>query len=461
MKPRLHLSATARSGDRKMLLIFACVFCFGTVVVSSFSVESNIPHLQKKEMVTEFWESINSHNTKVKDSSINKKSNDVSKRSSSALEWFDDSTDEEISGASVSARRFPKPFESSESILGISSDQVLKSSNYDKKVDGDNKRKKISKKDDNVMIPKIRYGRSDYLIPAPQPRFGRSNYLTSIPRFERSDTLIPVPRTGRSVYVIPTPRSGKSDHLIPAPRLGRSNYLMPIPRYGRSSYLIPAPLFGRSENFISEPRLERSNFLITAPRVERFDYLIPVPRVERSDYLIPVPLPRVGRSNYLIPAPRVGRSNYLIPVPRVGRSNYLIPVPRVGRSNYLIPAPRVGRSNYLIPVPRVGRSNYLIPVPRVGRSKDLIPVQDRNMTEKILYVFTEIDNIKSEDPEVYNANNFGTKRNSDGNETIIPYPRPGRVAETKSEEVKNELESMDMAVKRQTNDTLIPQIRYG
>ncbi|GFY69486.1 hypothetical protein TNIN_242351 [Trichonephila inaurata madagascariensis] len=169
-----------------------------------------------------------------------------------------------------------------------------------------------------------------------------------------------------------------------------------------------------------------------------------------------------GKINYLIPVPGFwGRSNYLIPVPRVGRSNYLIPVPRVGRSNYLIPVPRVGRSNYLIPVPRARRSNYLIPVPLVGRSNYITPVQDRNINEKILSLFTEVDNIKAEDFEGYNTYNFAIKRNSDGNGTIIPYPRPGRVAGMKLEEMMNELELVDMAVKRQTNDTLIPQIRYG
>ncbi|GFV57488.1 hypothetical protein TNCV_4561241 [Trichonephila clavipes] len=167
-------------------------------------------------------------------------------------------------------------------------------------------------------------------------------------------------------------------------------------------------------------------------------------------------------SDESILVPRVGRSNYLILVPRVGRSHSLIPVPRVGRSHSLIPVPRVGRSHSLIPVPRVGRSNYLIPVPRVGRSNYLIPVQDRNMNEEILPSFTEVDNISvedSKDSEGYNAYNFATKRNYDINGTIIPYTRPGRLAEKKSEEM-NELELVDMVVKRQTN-TLIPQIKYG
>ncbi|GFQ75925.1 hypothetical protein TNCT_362881 [Trichonephila clavata] len=496
MKMRSHSSTNDRSGDQKMLLIFACVSCIGIVAVSSFGIKTDITQLQEEEMIAEFWESNNSDNSKGKNSLIDRKSSEVSNKISSALEWFHDSMDEEISGASDSSPRFTKPFESSdESILGISSDQVSKLSNYNSKIDDDNKSKTMSKRDNSVMIPQIRarYGRSNYLIPAsrlgksnysipnsrfkrldfpnPESRFKRYNYLIPIPRFGRSDALIAVPRIGRSNYLISAPRLGRSNYiipvlrigrsdlLIPAPRFGKSNYLIPVPRVGRSNYLIPVPRVGRANYLIPVPRVGRSNYLIPVPRFGRSNYLIPVPRVGRSNYLIPVH--RVGRSNYLIPVPRIGRSNYLIPVPRVGRANYLIPVPRVGRLNYLIPVHRVGRSNYLFPVSRVGRSNYLIPVPRVGRSKYITPVQDRNMNEKILSSSTEEDNIKAGDSEGYHAYNFATKRISDSNGTIILYPRPGRTAETKSEEMKNELELVDLAVKRQTNDTLIPQIRYG
>ncbi|GFU83727.1 DUF4817 domain-containing protein [Trichonephila clavipes] len=424
MKPISHSSATGRSGDQKMFLIFAYISCIRIVAVSSFAVEYNIPHLQKEEMVTEFWESNNSDYPKVKDRSIDRKSTEDFSRSSSVLEWFDDSMDEEMPVALQSAPRVMSSFESShESLLGNSLDKALNLSNYKSKEENDNKIKKISKRDNSVMIPQIRSGISEYLITA--PRLGKSNYSIPNSRFKSLNSSIPGPRFYRYNYLIPITRSGKSDVLIPVPRIGRSDYLIPAPRFGTSNYKIS------------------------------------VPRVRRSDFLIPTL--RLGRSKYSIPVPLFGRSNYLIPIPRVGRSNSLIPVPRVGRSNYLIPVPRVGRSNYLIPVPRVGRSNSLIPAPRVGRSNYLIPVQDRNMNKEILSSFTEVDNINAEDSEGYNAYNFATKRNSDNNGTIIPYPRPGRFAETKSEEM-NEFELVDM--KRQTNDTLtndtlIPQIRYG
>ncbi|GFU64754.1 hypothetical protein TNCV_4476211 [Trichonephila clavipes] len=155
-------------------------------------------------MVTEFWESNNSDYPKVKDISIDRKSTEVFSRSSSALERFDDSMDEEISGALESAPRLAKSFQSSdESILGISSDKVLKLSNYNTKVDDDNKSKKISKTDNSIMIPQLRYGASDYFIPA--PRLGSSNYSIPNSRFKRIDSLIPGARFGRSNYLIPIP----------------------------------------------------------------------------------------------------------------------------------------------------------------------------------------------------------------------------------------------------------------
>ncbi|GFS29260.1 hypothetical protein TNIN_43281 [Trichonephila inaurata madagascariensis] len=282
MKPRSRSSAAGRSVYQKILLIFACVSCLGIVSVSSLAVESYIPHLQKEEMVNELLDSNNSDNSNGKNSSIDRMSTEVSNRISSALEWFDDSMDEEISGALDSAPKFTKPFQSS--ILGtsISSDK-LKLSNYNTKVDDDIKSKKMSKRENSIMIPEIRYGRSDYLISA--PRLGRSNYSIPNSRFKSLDSSITESRFKRSNYLIPFPRFGRSDALIPLPRAGRSDYLIPVPRVGRSDFLIPAPRF------------------------------------ERSNYLIPVP--RVGRSNYLIPVPRYGRSNYLIPVPRVGRSNYI------------------------------------------------------------------------------------------------------------------------------------------
>ncbi|GFS29257.1 hypothetical protein TNIN_43261 [Trichonephila inaurata madagascariensis] len=260
MKPRSHSSAAGRSVYQKMLLIFACVSCFGTVAVSSFSFESNIPHLQKEEMVSEFRESNNSDNSRVKNSSIDRKSTEVSNRISSALELFDDSIDEEISSALDSAPRFTKSFQSSdESILGTSSDKVLKLSNYNTKVDDDIKSKKMSKRDNSIMIPQIRYGRSDYLIPA--PRLGKSNYSIPNSRFKNLDSSITESRFKRSNYLISIPRFGRSDFLIPAPRFGRSNYLIPVPRIGRSNYLIPVPRVGRSNYLIPVPRVGRSNYI--------------------------------------------------------------------------------------------------------------------------------------------------------------------------------------------------------
>ncbi|GFV57489.1 hypothetical protein TNCV_4561251 [Trichonephila clavipes] len=85
MKPISHPSSTGRSGDQKMLLIFSYVSCIRIVAVYSFAVEYDIPHLQKEEMVTEFWESNNSDYPKVKDSSIDRKPTEVFSRSSSAL----------------------------------------------------------------------------------------------------------------------------------------------------------------------------------------------------------------------------------------------------------------------------------------------------------------------------------------------------------------------------------------
>ncbi|GFU64748.1 transposable element Tcb1 transposase [Trichonephila clavipes] len=191
--------------------------CIRIVAVSSFAVEYDIPHLQKEEMVTEFWESNNSDYPKVKDNSIDRKSTEVFSRSSSALERFDDSPWmkkyqvhwNQLQDSQSPFNRLMNLF------LGISSDKVLKLSNYNTKVDDDNKSKKMSKTDNSIMIPQLRYGASDYFIPA--RRLDSSNYSILNSRFKRIDSSIPGARFERSNYLILNPSIWMSDTLISMP----------------------------------------------------------------------------------------------------------------------------------------------------------------------------------------------------------------------------------------------------
>ncbi|GIY69912.1 uncharacterized protein CEXT_703971 [Caerostris extrusa] len=288
-----------------------------------------------------------------------------------------------------------------------------------------------------------RYGRTDSLIPI--PRFGRS--ATSFNgemdsqddnNGETSDDFMQINKKSNDA-LIPTLRFGRSDSLIPMARFGRSNSLIPMARFGRSESLIPMPRFGRSDALIPMARFGRSGSLIPMARFGRSESLIPMPRFGRSDVLIP--MARFGRSGSLIPMARFGRSDTLIPMARFGKSESLIPMPRFGRSDALIPMPRFGRSGSLIPMARFGRSDSLIPMARFGKSASLIPAP--RFGKSIEY-----------DDKIEKSNSDA--RLLDDNETVIPYTGLGRETELKSDE-----EQTNTEIKRQTNESLIPQIRYG
>ncbi|KAF8767749.1 Melanoma-associated antigen E1 like protein [Argiope bruennichi] len=161
---------------------------------------------------------------------------------------------------------------------------------------------------------------------------------------------------------------------------------------------------------------------------------------------------RYGRSDSLIPMARYGRSDTLIPMARYGRSDSLIPMARYGRSDTLIPMARYGRSETLIPMARYGRSDSLIPIPRFGKSSEHSENLDLN-SDGIA--------IEENSEEEYNLESLkSSKKRNDENGAIIPYPRPGRELQT-AEKKEDDLKSSDSEVRRQTNESLIPQIRYG
>ncbi|GFS95754.1 hypothetical protein NPIL_198051 [Nephila pilipes] len=437
MKPRS--SASGHFRRMKLWLVFIYIACLGKIAVSSPVVKDEIQHNHENQnLVTE--NKIQDNNTKHSKKPVNTfdiESIDVRERNSRALPRYGNFEIPERANEGdlfQSVQKLPsetnaiyviphlRPGRSPLEISNLLEDYKLDVNDV---FDEEDKRKR------ETMIPMLRFGKSDSLVW--NPRFGKS--LESIDEAVSSNKILDFQDGRVNTYSEDIQlNKKKNDAMIPMPRFGRSDSLIPVPRFGRSNSLIPALRFGRSDSLI--------------------------------------PNPRFGRSDSLIPGPRFGRSDSLIPIPRFGkRSDSLIPIPRFGRSDSLIPIPRFGRSNSLIPITRFGRS-----VGNINESEDPALHSDNfdnrinekqqnfqgNTFEGIKDFSREeyVDDIvkQNRDYETYNS---VTKKNVDDNGTIIPYPRLGRVIETKSETVKEELESADMEIKRQTNESLIPQIRYG
>ncbi|XP_035217205.1 uncharacterized protein LOC118190571 [Stegodyphus dumicola] len=307
-------------------------------------------------------------------------------------------------------------------------------------------------------------------------------YIVPYPRLGRSDTLVPYPRLGRASdanFMLPYVRLGKKsyDDIIPYPRPGRSSsgilqqYILPHPRFGRQSdaaFMLPYPRLGKKSygDIIPYPRLGRSN------SEEEQQYVLPYPRLGRSpnsqdhsyqsdkgEYIVPLPrLGRSGNSGIMIPYPRPGRSetsDIMLPYPRPGRSEsseIMLPYPRPGRSgesNIMLPYPRPGRtkhSDLMPPYPRIGRSknsHVMLPYPRPGRSE----------TPDIMLPYPRPG--RSENPNIMLSYPRAGRASQSSNKYITPYPRLGR-----SENVRNMLPPNNNTMVL-SNDTLIPQLRYG
>ncbi|KAG8186248.1 hypothetical protein JTE90_004225 [Oedothorax gibbosus] len=241
---------------------------------------------------------------------------------------------------------------------------------------------------------------------------------------------IPMMRFGRSgASVIPSVRFGRSDEsVIPGIRFGRSgSSAIPAMRFGKSqSSVIPSIRFGRSESsVIPSIRFGRSESSV-----------IPSIRFGRSDASM-IPTVRFGRSeSSAIPSMRFGRSGYsAIPTMRFGRSSSsAIPAMRFGRSgSSVIPSIRFGRSSEsMIPSVRYGRTdNSMIPSPRFGRSFQNTQSSDEDNE------FEDLDSIAEHEDQ-----------NSDSNESEMDSNETG-------------LNFINRNTKRESNESLIPQIRYG
>ncbi|GIY45992.1 uncharacterized protein CDAR_539941 [Caerostris darwini] len=481
MKLRTHSSASGRLRSMEKLMVFVYLVCLGKVVASS--PEEFLHHQENKNLVTDVERSNDTKQSTSTDKTTGSKSEFVLNRQSRALSRFGDAavSDTEKENIFESVQKLPSEISSFYVIPhfrpGRFFDETSNNAEDRNMLNSDQAYDEEDKNSDAIMMS--RYGRTDSLIPI--PRFGRSatsfngemdsqgdnNGETSddfmqidkksndalIPtlRFGRSDSLIPMARFGRSNSIIPMARFGRSKSLIPMPRYGRSDALIPMARFGRSGSLIPMARFGRSATLIPMARFGRSNSLIPMARFGRSESLIPMPRFGRSDSLIP--MARFGRSGSLIPMARFGRSESLIPMPRFGRSDSLIPMARYGRSGSLIPMARFGRSDSLIPMVRFGKSASLIPAPRFGKSIENVDQIEKSNSDAVTddtdsEIIAETDNEKSSE--------YMTKRLLDDNGTVVPYPRLGRETQLKSDEEQTSAE-----IKRQTNESLIPQIRYG
>ncbi|GFU48042.1 hypothetical protein TNCV_4968231 [Trichonephila clavipes] len=423
MKLRLSSSASSRFRRMRLWLIFFCISSFGKVAVPSPAVKDEIQHIHPSQNLVN--ENKDSNKTKYSNdptNGIDIKSSDVLDRNSRALPRFED-------------LEIPENVEEDNLFQHV--------------------QKLPSETNAVYVIPHLRPGRSSSEISH------RLRYNLDIPdAFDYADKR-------------------NRETMIPMLRFGRSSSLVSIPRFGKSLKYGDEILDFSDDS----DRVNDVNEIIQLNKKYK-DAIIPIPRFGRSESLIPVP--QFGRSNSLIPGPRFGRSDSLIPTPRFGkRSDSLIPIPRFGkRSDSLIPIPRFGkRSDSLIPIPRFGRSDSLIPIPRFGRSfgnevleglvletdnienrlyENLRDLEGNTFGEEVT-TFTGEDNTDDivEQDEDFEAYTSESKKNIDDNGTIIPYPRFGRMLETKSEKIKEELNSEDMDVKRQTNESLIPQIRYG
>ncbi|GFQ99974.1 hypothetical protein TNCT_102821 [Trichonephila clavata] len=399
MKLRLSSSASSRFRGMKLWLISICIACFGKIAVSSPVVKDEIQHIHPSHnLVTE-----NKDSNKTKYSSepatneIDIKSSDVLDRNSRALPRFDD-------------------FEIPEN------------------VEEDNLFQHVQKLPSEVnavyVIPHLRPGRSSNEI---SPLLGYNLYTHDA--YDHADKR-------------------NRETMIPMLRFGRSSSLVPIPRFGKS-----LKYGDRTFDFSDDNDGVNDVKEIMQLSKKNNDAMIPMPRFGKSESLIPVP--RFGRSNSLIPGPRFGRSDSLIPIPRFGkRSDSLIPIPRFGRSDSLIPIPRFGRSFGNVKIAEgLVLENDNIENRLYENNRDL---EGNTFGEEVI-TFTGEDNNDDivEQDEDFEAYSSEIKRNIDDSGTIIPYPRFGRMLETKSEKIKENLDSADMDVKRLTNESLIPQIRYG
>ncbi|GBL75724.1 hypothetical protein AVEN_155028-1 [Araneus ventricosus] len=413
MIPRSPTTASGRP-RRMMLLVLVYLVCLGRVTASSVN-NGKIQLQQQIENPT--IDHKNPNNSKVAESTNNIP--DKVYRQSRALPRFENSEAVESSEEEAfleSVQKSPSEINSLYVIPhlrpGRTTTQILDSDESDQL---ENIFELEDKRNSYTAIPMLRYGRSNSLIPI--PRFGRyvESSEQSNPDLSHGNILDNQDRNKEEIF-----ENDVIQHI-------KKNNMIPIPRYGRSESMIPMLRFGRS------------------------DAIIPMMRYGRSDSLIP--MPRYGRSGNLIPTARYGRSESLIPMARYGRSDTLIPTARYGRSSSLIPMARYGRSETLIPMARYGRSDSLIPIPRFGKSVDSFENSD--------FDSDEIKNEKSSEEE-YNLESLkSSKRRIDDNGAIIPYPRPGREIETEVEKKEDELKSFDSEVRRQTNESLIPQIRYG
>lgn len=225
---------------------------------------------------------------------------------------------------------------------------------------------------------------------------------------------------------------------------------IPMIRFGRSSMsMVPTLRFGRSgKSMIPTIRFGRSDAS-----------MIPTIRFGRSDSSM-IPTIRFGRSDAsMIPSMRFGRSDSsMIPSMRFGRSETsMIPTIRFGRSDAsMIPTMRFGRAGTsMIPTMRFGRSDdSMIPMPRFGRTFEH---SGDTSSEKDL-IIKETYEDEDEGPE---DQNLTMEQYIDKSDSVISNSNLGRGSGTDSERTSNSLDFINRILKRQTNDSLIPQIRYG